>query len=445
MNPPLSQKRAAQYLLLGYCLFIVYGCFLPFHFNLDPNFVRWRWEILLEPLHGHLPRSSTADVASNILLFLPFGILRVWLSMARETRRPLLQIFVTAIYGLLFGIAIESGQTLSPWRSPALLDALCNGIGSFIGATAGHVMLRQLQGSPAAGYLQALARQPSLLVLLYLFVGVLVDSFYPFAVTLDISALRHNVRHSRFIPLLDISHRSWLDLLIDKVVVFAAIGYLVSGSIRPRGRRIAPWTAWLLCSALAFAIETGKLFFGGRAFRSTNVILSSAGALGGILVYARSSVPVWLKKQPEKFCLFLFVGLLVYFEVSPFVWAGWQELPARLSRIEWVPFRSYYLADPLTALFDLQKKIYLFLPLGFLCMSLGPIRRSAQPRCRALLVCFLIAVGLESLQIFLPSRVPSITDVAIFTASGWLGISIYRSLQRLCDENLAQTTEPDLD
>ena len=40
-----DEKRAAQGLLLAYCLFILYGSFIPFHFNFDPNFVRWRWSL----------------------------------------------------------------------------------------------------------------------------------------------------------------------------------------------------------------------------------------------------------------------------------------------------------------------------------------------------------------------------------------------------------------
>ena len=39
MHGSNSENRAAQYLLITYSLFIVYGCLIPFHFNLDPNFV----------------------------------------------------------------------------------------------------------------------------------------------------------------------------------------------------------------------------------------------------------------------------------------------------------------------------------------------------------------------------------------------------------------------
>ena len=41
MNSSASESKPARYLLAAYCVFIIYGCFIPFHFNFDPNFVRW--------------------------------------------------------------------------------------------------------------------------------------------------------------------------------------------------------------------------------------------------------------------------------------------------------------------------------------------------------------------------------------------------------------------
>lgn len=427
-----SQKKAAQYLLLVYCLFIVYGCFIPFHFNLDPNFVRWRWEVfLIEPIYGRIPRASLSDVVSNILLFVPFGILCVWVRMAEGTTgRALLQILLTGGYGLVFGVAIESGQTLSPWRSPSPLDIMCNGAGALIGAISGRVLFRAFERSVKTGFVHILSQQPSLFVLAYLFLGVLMDSFYPFAVTLDLSAIGQNVKQSQFIPFNGGLHRHWFDLFIEKGATFAAIGYVVSINIRYlRGATGASLT-WLLCSGLAFTVETSKLFFAGRAFYSENIIIGSSGALAGILLFSRLSAPAWVKRRRQAVCSILVIGFLVYFELSPFEWIPLNELTAQFSRIEWLPFKAYYSAEPLAALFDLQQKIYFLIPLGFVVMSFGSIQRAAVPRHRALLVCIFIAAGLELLQIFVRYRIPSTTDVIIFSASAWIGMALFEVFQR---------------
>ena len=114
MNGSERSHRAASYLLLGYCLFIVYGSFIPFRFNLDPNFIRWRWEIfLLELARQARPRASLPDVVSNILLFVPFGMLcsaRLRKPGARQKCLPL----TAWVCGLIFGAAIESYHTEWP-------------------------------------------------------------------------------------------------------------------------------------------------------------------------------------------------------------------------------------------------------------------------------------------------------------------------------------------
>src|SRR5262245_8248382 len=126
------QKSAPRYLFLAYCLFIIYGCFIPFHFNLDPNFVRWRWKVfLIEPWRGNLPRVSLSDALGNVLLLLPFGMLffRIMISKALH-RRAVLPVLLTMGCGLAFGALIEAGQTFSPWRSASLLDVLYNATGA---------------------------------------------------------------------------------------------------------------------------------------------------------------------------------------------------------------------------------------------------------------------------------------------------------------------------
>lgn len=104
MNSSASESTTARYLLAAYCVFIIYGCFIPFHFNFDPNFVRWRWLVFLtESLHEDIARPSLSDIVSNILLFVPFGILSVWARAAGSTDRArFFPILCTTLYGLLF-------------------------------------------------------------------------------------------------------------------------------------------------------------------------------------------------------------------------------------------------------------------------------------------------------------------------------------------------------
>ena len=229
MNSSASESTTARYLLAAYCVFIIYGCFIPFHFNFDPNFVRWRWLVFLtESLHEDIARPSLSDIVSNILLFVPFGILSVWARAAGSTDRArFFPILCTTLYGLLFATVIESGQTVAPGRDPSIRDALCNGMGAFIGAAWGSVLIRSYRKYLQTEFIRLLCRQPSLLLFAYLLCGILIDSYFPFDVTLDLSSLWHNFKNSQLLPFRSMSHGYWFNLLFDKGIPYGVIAYLV--------------------------------------------------------------------------------------------------------------------------------------------------------------------------------------------------------------------------
>jgi VanZ family protein len=426
------RNTALRYLFLAYCLFIVYGCFIPFHFNLDPNFVRWRWNVfMIQPLRGNLPRVSLSDAVSNVLLYVPFGMLCVRLVISKTARRrAVLPVLLTMGYGLAFGTIIESGQTFSPWRSASVLDIFFNATGALIGAVSGLFWSRKVEGSVQTSFVEILRKRPSLLVLGYLLLGVLVDSFYPLAVTLDRSALLQHVKLSHWVPFSEGFHTHQLKLLAGKGVIFAVISYIVSINLTLRSFLSRGLLAWLVCGALALSIEIGKLFFLGRSFDSENVIIRSFGALAGILILPPLVRSVRQIHQ-QKVCFLVALCFLLYFELSPFDWITPGEVSMQLARVEWLPFRSYYFAEPLRVLFDLQQKVYFCMPLGFTMMASRWAQRAAMPRMRALFACIGVAVGLEALQILVRSRFPSTTDVIIFSASAWAGIVLFESLQSI--------------
>src|SRR5262249_24676849 len=96
--------------------------------------------------------------------------------------------------------------------------------------------------------------RPSLLVLGYLLLGVLVDSFYPFAVTLDPSAVLLHVKQSHWLPFSGGFRPHRLELLAGKVVIFSIIGYIVARNLTLRGLLSGGLLAWLACGVLTLSI-----------------------------------------------------------------------------------------------------------------------------------------------------------------------------------------------
>ena len=273
-----AERKLLRWLFFFYCLFILYGSFIPFRFSDDPEFVRSQFARFFTPPYDHgVRRFSLPDVVSNVLLFVPFGFLWVGgefsLRLQSRFRRAA---FTAGLLGLLSGLVIESGQMFSPGRIASILDALCNGIGSATGAAAGYLLFRAFRGSLGLILLQLLRERPSLVLLAMLLIVSMADAYYPFDVTLDVSTVWQNVKNTRLIPFVGM-RRFWLDLLVEKTLLYAAIGYLALRNL-PAGTARNPKLAWLACSAIALIIEAGKLFFEGRAPNIDNVLFSSLGA-----------------------------------------------------------------------------------------------------------------------------------------------------------------------
>ena len=93
--------RTIRRLLCCYLIFLIYASFIPFRFNLDPNFIRWRLEVFFsESLVDGIQRWSGTDIVNNILVYIPLGLLMTgsW-NTTRGKAFPRLPL-VTALAGL---------------------------------------------------------------------------------------------------------------------------------------------------------------------------------------------------------------------------------------------------------------------------------------------------------------------------------------------------------
>jgi len=425
---PFVEKRVLRWMLFFYCLFILYGSFIPFRFSADPVFIHSQWSRFFTPPFVHSVRQfSLLDVVSNILLFVPFGFLWIGAEIGSRPFSGLFKAILSVwIIGLLFGLGIETGQTFSPGRTASILDALSNGLGSAVGGAAGYLFLRGLSSGPGVILRGIIRQRPSLIVLALFMIVPVADAYYPFQITLDVSTLWDNLKHTQWLPFYGGFHRFWMDLLVEKLLLFAAIGYLVFHNLRRAGLPHSAATAWGLCVAFAFCVEAGKLLFVGRVPNAENFILSSTGALLGILALPGVAESNIYRRHSIELLMTLVLALAAYSELSPFDWIqSANELPARLSKIEWLPFGAYYGADPQSVLFDLGKKLLIIGPLGFLIAARFQVKKSSRHRTVAALVGLFTGALLEASQLLLRSRTPSVTDVLLFGLSSWAGAILF--------------------
>ena len=167
-------------------------------------------------------------------------------------------------------------------------------------------------------------------------------------------------------------------------------------------------------TALAAGLELGKLMIVDRAPNVDNILLAAGGALGGVTVLPVLGRLRVVHAHGPALLVAGTVALLVYEELTPFtVVPSLAALWARVGRIEWVPFSSYYQADIQAGLFDLGKKLVLG-------AAVGAAMRAAQPRPRLSLVLLLAAV-LEAAQVLEPVHVAATGDVLVIYAGAVAG------------------------
>jgi VanZ family protein len=422
VNPQLLRR-----LLLCYWLFIVYASFIPFFFNLDPNFLRWRLDVLVsKSLYRALTRWSWSDIIGNILLYFPFGLL--WLGslrsggwLARSSIAPL----VIGTIGLCAGLIIEVGQTFSPYRNPSMLDAFCNGIGALMGATAGNFLFRAMRGSLGHGILWLAHNRPGRIVLGFLLLASVTDSYYPFHFVFDMPTLGSNLRRIYTTQLWPAFPSTWIDIIFDKGIIFVAIGYVIFRERQRASRGPSALRSWLSAGFAAVAIEAGKIFFVGPTFQLANICVRAFGALCGVTIIPALSCLEPIRRRPQAVLLAAMLAILCYFELWPFDWINAGELPAKIAQIEGLPLASYFFSMPQAALFDLANKLFLALPFGFLATAANPVRDADRRVRYTVLLAALISIVLEACQLAIRSRVPSVTDVLTITSGSWVGAATF--------------------
>lgn len=120
----------------------------------------------------------------------------------------------------------------------------------------------------------------------------------------------------------------------------------------------------------------------------------------------------------------VYVGLIVYASLYPF--AHWRDQGVDAWWFLSAPLPKYWTG------FDVMSNVLGYMPLGFL-LALSALRsgreRVALPI--AILATVLLSLAMESLQVYLPDRVPSNLDLLLNLAGGALGAGSAWSLERL--------------
>jgi VanZ family protein len=134
--PVKPRSLLRRYLAAGYALFIVYASLSPFTGWQEQGFTFA--EVLVSPFR----QTYTAfDALSNLLAYLPFGVLLALTLRAHLGARK--SVIAATLFGALLSLLLEYLQTYLPGRTSSNADIVSNTTGMFIGAMLAVFVVRQ--------------------------------------------------------------------------------------------------------------------------------------------------------------------------------------------------------------------------------------------------------------------------------------------------------------
>jgi VanZ family protein len=395
--------RVAFYIAL---LIFAYGTLFPFYFDLKPDSLSNAWsKVRLLPYWDfHRGRiQSFPDMVSNVMLGVPVGFFG-FLWLGRQRRQS---VWKWGLIGLGLSSAVEIFQLAIPYRYTSMTDTLNNGLGALIGA-----MVAKLAGSPILSLMMGTWGDPKRSRAFLLFCILVLLVLGPLDLTMDVSNIRSSIAAlwnnpwGSGSPIAD----EWI--LVAVFAIFGATAYgLVLAGKSPF--RISPAKGIAIILALPWATELGQFFVSSRTPSLREPLMGFLAAGIGILVIRFAShlaTPPW--------GLLLITTSLIAAGTSPY------EFVSNNSRFQWIPFLEYYLHTTPAALYDAS--------IGLLSFALfAALFRASWGASRTVPIgaAIFVAVFIEFLQMYLPTRHSGTTDIAIAAFGALIGDVVESNLE----------------
>ncbi len=457
---PFLLRYSVELLTLATIAFILQTGFVPFDFSLGGQSSSVHRFFYVATTEANLP-----DIIANIFLYVPLGMFVHW-TIKRRPRLRIVAFPLSLVAAALLSGGIEWSQAFSPSRTSSLADLVCNISGAGIGAIlsgAAQLLIPRMAGAT----LFELQINPHATVLkLYCFL-IVVFAALPFSFSLDTSQLKTSAKSAVLIPFSGITEtgnkmgdtiepmskydlsvarweilRRWSRWTVE-AASFALLIWLMIPLLRDDygfTRRAALGLAWWLSGLFAVSLSVLQFPIVSRGLDTTDILFRLAGVGLGLATHS------WYTRRPansNKVSRILrqrrlagiacagTVAYIVYTGVLPLVFEFSQgRVEKALASPAILPFRAYFVTRIDLMFTDIIEKCAAYAVFAALLAtswsriaerSLG--RKISLILPAALAICFLI----ECVQIFLPVRIPSLTDpiLAAFGSIIGVGAQVY--------------------
>ncbi len=331
---------------------ILYGSLIPFQFD---------WSVLLSG-HGLLLNqlswvsTTTEDVITNIVVYLPLGLALIWCGLARRAN-PIVRIAIATCVGTLLSVVAETLQVGLSARVTSLTDVVLNIFGTTLGAMFAVIFSATVLTSPQR-LRDALASRPFATTAWVLTIGLMIYGLAPLNFVTNTAELHESFRQARWslvtprsIDLADPPFRA-LAHEISGAAWFGLLAFVMSLGHRERQRSAlsATISAIMHGMTVAILIELLQLFSRVHTFDIASLVLRSSMAVFG----AWCAIVAWklttltdLDQRVRDRIRFGALAVLATFEVVVILLFTLRPtlLSLNLGALEpvaWIPFESLW-------------------------------------------------------------------------------------------------------
>jgi VanZ family protein len=276
---------------VGYTLFVVYASLVPLRYQ------PLEWQAAMVRFRNLFSRPITfdrwADVATNVLLFIPLGFLWTGPTKGGGSRlQTLRRVIIVTVCCAILSAAIEFLQLWFPPRDSTLDDIVAETIGAAIG---GGVWL--LDDGAVAAIVATLitAATPRNKVQWLLFtycVSLACLAISPLERTFSASDLFRNFHEGKIAAVpFGYNFASTTGLacsVLRDVICFTPVGaYLAGCRLRPRGTSQPIWPTVLQGVAFVTALQSMQVIVYSREFSATGLVSGATGVTVGYFMMRR--------------------------------------------------------------------------------------------------------------------------------------------------------------
>jgi VanZ family protein len=231
------------------------------------------------------------------------------------------------------------------------------------------------------------------------------------------------------------------------VLAALPVGILAAGAWTRHGRLRGTARAVALAIAAVVIAECVQVLVVSRSTRVVDVLARAAGAASGVqaaywlgqgLGYGSAGSARRAGAARYRIAALGWIVVLMLYHWNPFNFSIETTVPGvRWARLSLVPFVNYEVPSAFAAFDDLVTKTLLALPLGLLLgLSARPRRPGVRPgKAVPLVVAAAIVGAIEIGQLFLPSRVPDVTDVLTQELAAAAGVFVALRRDPLASED----------